>query len=65
MIHHDLRAIIIDKYRTQIDFALTIGESDSYVSHIVRVRRRLPPDKAEQWIEYLECDPSIITEVTR
>ena len=46
MVHHHLRAVIIDKFRTQIDFALTIVENDSYVSHIVRGRRKLPPEKA-------------------
>lgn len=49
-----LKSQIVEKYGTQADFAQAVGEDDSFISRIVRGRRKLSPDKAEAWSKLLD-----------
>jgi transcriptional regulator with XRE-family HTH domain len=53
-----LKIKILQIYGTQSDFAQQIGSDDSFVSRIIRERRKLDPIKQEKWAEALGCEPS-------
>jgi DNA-binding transcriptional regulator YdaS (Cro superfamily) len=56
-INWKLKAQIADFYGTQADFAHFVGVDSSYVSAIIRFRKKLPESSVEQWAKALEMFP--------
>lgn len=54
-VNKKLKGKIYGEYGSQIDFAQEHGIDETYVSKIVMGRRQLPPEKQEQWAEWLDC----------
>jgi len=55
-----LRIKIIERYKTQSDFAAAHRLTDSFVSRVVQGRRELSPKEQHQWARALKCKPSDI-----
>ena len=55
MINKKLKAAIIMKYGSQVDFALAVGIDETFVSKIIRGRRQLTSDQQKQWAKALKC----------
>lgn len=53
--NNKLKAKIIEKYGTQVDFALKNGTDETFVSKIIRGRRQLDPEKQFIWAKALAC----------
>ena len=49
----------------QADFAMSIKEHESKISQVIRGRRKLSKEEAEQWRAVLKCDPAILVSVTK
>jgi len=62
---NNVRIEILKNFPTQSDFAEAIDEHESRVSQVVRGRRKLNKEQAEQWARVLKCDPSILSPVTK
>jgi plasmid maintenance system antidote protein VapI len=59
-INWPLRTKIVEKYRTNIDFAQSLGVSETLVSKIIRGRRKLDFEKQIIWAKALGCNPTDI-----
>jgi len=57
-----LKAIIIEQYGSQADFAQKIGVDEPKVSRIIRGRRSLSPEDLQRWSKVLGCDPSLLAQ---
>lgn len=57
MTDYRLKAKIIERYRTQGDFADAAGTSEHTVSRVVRGRRELEPDEILEWSKLLQVNP--------
>lgn len=57
--------LIHQKFDTQADFALAVGEAEARVSRILRGRQRLTPERAAKWAEVLDCKPKALSSVIR
>ena len=55
-----LKARIVLKHGTQVDFAQTIGEQPTVVSLVVRGRREISDVKKVEWANALSCQPGDI-----
>jgi transcriptional regulator with XRE-family HTH domain len=53
-----LKIKILHLYGTQSDFAQEIGSDDSFVSRIIRGRRKLDEHNQQKWAAALGCEPS-------
>jgi len=60
MINWRLKRLIIERYRTQAVFSLKMRRPQSYVSEIVRGRRRLSDEEKGSWAKALDVDASLI-----
>ncbi len=49
-----LKSSIIAKFGTQSDFADVVNEDETYISKIIRNRRKLPFKKQKQWAKVLD-----------
>ena len=58
-----LKIKILQLYGTQADFAQQIGSDDSFVSKVIRERRKLDPINQEKWAAALGCEPSELFQV--
>jgi plasmid maintenance system antidote protein VapI len=54
-----LRAKIIEKYGTQVDFAQELKIREDYISRVVRGRRKLSEAERIRWAQVLDVDPKI------
>ena len=55
--HKTLKLKIIEVYGTQADFAQRIGRDESYVSRVIRGRRKLDLIAQQNWADALGCRP--------
>lgn len=55
-----LKAKIFEKFGTQGDFAQAVSVDETFVSKIIRGRRKLDPDKRFIWAKALGCKPKDI-----
>ena len=53
--NYSLLKRIRDKFDPQMAFAFAIGETDTFVSRVVRGWKPIPPDRKEKWAEALGC----------
>ena len=53
-----LKAAIIGKYWSQVDFAEAIGTREAVVSRVVRGRQRLSAESQKKWAEALDSNVS-------
>ena len=51
-----LKARIVEQFGCQVDFAMAIGRDQSFISQVVRGRRRLKPEEAGRWAQVLHCE---------
>ena len=51
-----LKGKIVEKYGSQFEFALAIGEHEAVVSRIIRNHRELSPEDRLKWSNKLGCD---------
>jgi plasmid maintenance system antidote protein VapI len=63
MVNLDLKFTILERFGTQADFAVFVGEHESKVSQVLRGRRRLSQAEAKKWREVLDCTPTVIESV--
>lgn len=54
-INFRLKEKIIERFRTQSDFAPMIGKGETYVSKVVQGRRALDPEARKAWAKVLAC----------
>jgi hypothetical protein len=59
----DLKVAILEKYRTQTDFAIAVHMGETKVSRVIRGRATLSEGEAERWRIALDCKPSLIESV--
>lgn len=52
-----LKALIVGKYGTQVDFAEEVGVDSSYVSMVIGGRRQLADDQKARWAAALGSRP--------
>ena len=57
-----LKGKIVEKFGSQTDFATVLKLKESYVSYIVRGRRKLDPGSQAEWASRLGCKVSDIFE---
>jgi len=62
--HHELRRVIIERFSTQLRFAFAAKVDPTYVTHIIRGYRKLPPERATEWANLLDCNPWLLHQVT-
>jgi predicted rRNA methylase YqxC with S4 and FtsJ domains len=55
-----LKARIIEKYGSQVDFSEAIKIDETLVSKVVRGRRKLKPAIQRLWADALQCKPKDI-----
>ena len=60
-----LKFVILERFRCQSDFAFKVGCHESKVSQVLNGRRKLSKEQAEIWLKILECDPALISMVTK
>ena len=53
-----LKSKIIEKFGSQADFAIAVGETEPAISRVVRNRRTLTPEKKQVWAKALKSEPS-------
>jgi hypothetical protein len=53
-----LKAKIVEKYGSQIEFAKFIGEHEAIVSRVIRGHHDLSPKERQRWAKVLGCDKS-------
>lgn len=51
-----LKGKIVEKYGSQFEFALAIGEHEAIVSRVVRGHHDLTVEEQIRWAEFLECE---------
>ncbi len=56
-LNNTLKARIIERYGTCVDFAEAARIDASLVSRIIRGRRALPPEEQERWAALLDAKP--------
>ena len=56
----NLKFRIIEKFKTQADFAEAVKSRESIVSRVVHNRTNLSDDKRLQWADALNCEPGEI-----
>ena len=54
-----LRVLILQKFESQGNFALVIGEPEALISRVLNGRRYLRPHERELWAQILGTDLSI------
>jgi len=62
---NNVKLAILKRHPTQFDFAEAIKMHNTFVSHVLRGRRRLSKEQAAKWLENLKCDPEILKPVTK
>jgi transcriptional regulator with XRE-family HTH domain len=62
---NNVKIAILKKHPTQFDFAEAVKMHNTFVSHVLRGRRRLSKEQAEKWLANLQCDPEILKPVTK
>jgi len=62
---NNVKIAILRKYPTQFDFAEAAQTHDTFVSHVLRGRRRLSKEQAAKWQRILECDAETLKPVTK
>lgn len=55
-----LKMRIYQKYGSQSDFSMAVGERESLVSRVIRGRRALAAEKQQEWAKALDCKPDEI-----
>ena len=55
-----LKSQIVWKFGTQADFAVKVKKAQSFVSEVVRGRRKLSLDEKRKWGKILSCEPEKI-----
>lgn len=63
MLKAALKIKIIEAFRTQADFALSVSEHESFVSRVLRGRQHLSEEKKERWSKALGCKTDKLFEV--
>ena len=56
----DLKMKIIERFKSQADFAKVIDTDETIVSRVVRKRRKLKPAIQRLWADALQCKPEDI-----
>ena len=54
--NYRLRVKIIERFHTQADFALELGENESLISRVIRGRRDIPDEKKRIWAKALKTE---------
>jgi len=54
-INWELKRLIINKYGSQANYALVLGEFESRISAVVQARRELSEKEKAKWAELLDC----------
>jgi len=62
---NNVKIAILTKYPTQFDFSEAVQMHNTFISHVLRGRRRLSREQAEKWLDDLKCDPEILKPVTQ
>lgn len=62
---NEVKIAILRAYQTQSDFAEAIPVHESFVSQVLRGRRKLSSDQAGRWRELLKCPEEILAKVTK
>ena len=60
IINWALKTKIVERYGSQVDFAQTIKANETFVSKVVRGRRKLDTEKKIAWAKALGCKPKDI-----
>jgi hypothetical protein len=55
----NLRLLIVQRFDSQANFALVIGEQEAFVSRVLNGRRYLKPAEKELWAQVLKTDLSV------
>jgi hypothetical protein len=50
-----LKFRILERFRTQADFAQTVGVNDAVVSRVIRGYKSLKPERQRVWAKTLRC----------
>lgn len=58
-----LKRRIFDEYGTHVNFCHVVKESESFVSKVVRNRRKLSTEKMHIWAKMLNCEIKDIFEL--
>ena len=59
MTNLNLKFRILEKFRTQSDFAQAVGCNESRISRVIHGRRELEPELQFEWARVLGCSPEI------
>lgn len=51
-----LKAKIVEKYGSQVEFSKIIGEHEAIVSRVIRGHHNLTPEERLRWAIALDCD---------
>jgi len=53
-----LKAKIIERYGSQVDFSEAINVNETIISKVIRGRRTLAPEKQVEWASVLHSTPA-------
>ena len=56
----NLKLKILERYRSQADFASVVGMREPDISRVVHGRLKLSKDKPKEWAKALSCKPEEI-----
>ena len=59
-----LKAMIVLKFECQDNFAEVVNQSSSFISRVVRGRRKISDEKKKKWAKALGCSPSDLPPIT-
>ena len=57
MTNWNLKSLIVEKFGTQADFAIKVGRQQSFISEVLRGRKKLSEEEQKVWAEHLGCNP--------
>ena len=57
-------ALLESGFERQADFAEIIGKPESFVSNVLRGRKKLSKEESETWQAVLNCRPCVLKNVT-
>ena len=65
MYHHNLRVIIIKKFKSQANFCFALGQPESKISSVLNGRKKLSETEAEIWKRALGCSMDLLEPVVK
>lgn len=60
IVNYRLKALIIEHYGSQVDFAEELGQREETISRVVRGRQTLPDKEKQRWAQMLGATPEAL-----